>query len=161
MKAVKELESMGIDVYMVTGDNEKTAIAVSKRVGIKNYKAEASPEEKAGFIKNLQQQGQKVAMVGDGINDSYALAQSDISIAMGKGTDIAMDVASITLISSDLLQIPKAIQLSRQTVKVVRQNTGIFLFFNCNGFTRNHTFINIGIAGNYNAIHRNSLSGFY
>lgn len=121
-EAVRQLKSMGIEVYMMTGDNEKTATAVSNKVGIENFKAETSPDEKAAFIKELQQQGKKVAMVGDGINDSYALAQSDVSIAMGKGTDIAMDVAKITLISSDLNHIPKAIKLSKQTVKVIRQN---------------------------------------
>ena len=121
-EAVRQLKSMGIEVYMMTGDNEKTATAVSNKVGIENFKAETSPDEKAAFIKELQQQGKKVAMVGDGINDSYALAQSDVSIAMGKGTDIAMDVAKITSISSDLNHIPKAIKLSKQTVKVIRQN---------------------------------------
>lgn len=121
-EAVQQLKNMGIEVYMMTGDNEKTAIAVSNKVGIENFKAETSPDEKAAFIKELQQQGKKIAMVGDGINDSQALAQSDVSIAMGKGTGIAMDVAKITLISSDLNHIPKAIQLSKQTVKVIRQN---------------------------------------
>jgi Cu2+-exporting ATPase len=121
-EAVKQLQNMGIEVYMMTGDNQKTAAAVSNKVGIKNFKAEVTTDEKAAFIKELQQYGKKVAMVGDGINDSYALAQSDVSIAMGKGTDIAMDVAKITLISSDLIHIPKAIQLSKKTVKVIRQN---------------------------------------
>lgn len=121
-EAIKQLQQMGIEVYMVTGDNEKTAAAVSKRMNIENYLAETMPSEKADFVKKLQQRGKKVAMVGDGINDSTALAQSDVSIAMGKGTDIAMDVAKITLISSDLMHIPQAIQLSRQTVKVIKQN---------------------------------------
>ena len=121
-EAIMQLQEMGIEVYMVTGDNEKTAAAVSKKVGIKNFKAETLPDEKAAFVKELQQQGKKVAMVGDGINDSHALAQSDVSIAMGKGTDIAMDVAKMTLISSDLNHIPKAIQLSKQTVKMIKQN---------------------------------------
>lgn len=121
-EAIQQLQQMGIEVYMVTGDNEKTAQAVSKKVGIKNFKAEVSPHGKAGFVKELQKDGRKVAMVGDGINDSQALAQSDVSIAMGKGTDIAMDVAKMTLISSDLNHIPKAIQLSKKTAKVIRQN---------------------------------------
>ena len=121
-EAIQQLQEMGIEVYMVTGDNKKTAAAVSKQAGIKNFKAETLPAEKAAFVKELQQQGKKVAMVGDGINDSQALAQSDVSIAMGKGTDIAMDVAKMTLISSDLNHIPKAIQLSKQTVKVIKQN---------------------------------------
>ena len=120
--AVKQLHDLGIEVYMLTGDNERTAKAVSEKVGIKNYKAETLPNDKAEFIKELQQQGKKVAMVGDGINDSHALAQADVSIAMGKGTDIAMDVAKMTLISSDLQHIPKAINLSRKTVNVIKQN---------------------------------------
>ena len=121
-EAVRQLQNMGIEVYMMTGDNQKTAAVVSNKVGIKNFKAEVTTDEKSSFIKELQQQGKKVAMVGDGINDSHALAQSDVSIAMGKGTDIAMDVAKITLISSDLNHIPKAIQLSKKTVKVIKQN---------------------------------------
>jgi len=121
-EAVLQLQQMGIEVYMVTGDNEKTAAAVSRSVGIKNFKAEVMPDAKADFVKELQRQGKKVAMVGDGINDSQALALSDVSIAMGKGTDIAMDVAKMTLISSDLNHITKAIQLSKQTVKVIHQN---------------------------------------
>jgi Cu2+-exporting ATPase len=121
-EAIAELQQLGIEVYMLTGDNEKTAEAVSKAIGIKNFKAGILPTEKADFVKELQKSGKKVAMVGDGINDSQALALSDVSIAMGKGTDIAMDVAKMTLISSDLLHIPKAIQLSKQTVKVIRQN---------------------------------------
>jgi len=121
-EAIQKLQEMGIEVYMVTGDNEKTAAAVSKNVGIKNFKAEAMPATKADFVKELQSRGLKVAMVGDGINDSHALALADVSIAMGKGTDIAMDVAKMTLISSDLNHIPKAIQLSKQTVKVIHQN---------------------------------------
>ncbi len=121
-EAILQLQEMGIEVYMITGDNKKTATAVAKNVGIKNFMAEVLPDAKAGFVKELQQQGKKVAMVGDGINDSQALALADVSIAMGKGTDIAMDVAKMTLISSDLNHIPKAIQLSKQTVKVIHQN---------------------------------------
>ena len=121
-QAVQKLQQMGIEVYMVTGDNEKTAAAVSKKVGIKNFKAQVLPNEKADFVKDLQSRGLKVAMVGDGINDSQALALADVSIAMGKGTDIAMDVAKMTLISSDLNHIPEAIKLSKKTVKVVHQN---------------------------------------
>ena len=120
--AVKQLHDLGIEVYMLTGDNERTAKAVSEKVGIKNYRAETLPNDKAEFIKELQQQGKVVAMVGDGINDSHALAQADVSIAMGKGTDIAMDVAKMTLISSDLQHIPKAINLSRKTVNIIKQN---------------------------------------
>ncbi|MBO9154949.1 heavy metal translocating P-type ATPase [Chitinophaga sp. GCM10012297] len=120
--AVKRLQEMGIEVYMLTGDNPQTATAVAKETGIRQVKAGLLPADKADFIKELQERGKTVAMVGDGINDSHALAQADVSIAMGKGTDIAMDVAMMTLISSDLQQIPKAIRLSRKTVRLIRQN---------------------------------------
>ena len=121
-KAVRKLQNEGIEVYMLTGDNEKTAEAISEQVGIKNFKAKVLPEHKTDFVKQLQRQGKTVAMAGDGINDSSALAQADVSIAMGKGSDIAMDVAKMTIISSDLLKIPKAIKLSRYTVNTIRQN---------------------------------------
>lgn len=121
-KAIEELKKSGIEVYMLTGDNEMTAKAVSEKVGIKHYKAEVLPEQKAAFVKQLQQQGKVVAMVGDGINDSTALAQADVSIAMGKGSDIAMDVAKMTIISSDLTKIPEAIHLSKSTVRTIKQN---------------------------------------
>lgn len=121
-KAVEALKKMGIDVYMFTGDNQQTAAAVAAQVGIKNFRAEALPADKAAFVKELQSQGKIVAMVGDGINDSQALAQADISIAMGKGSDIAIDTAGMSLISSDLQQIPKALALSRSTVLAIRQN---------------------------------------
>ena len=120
--AIQSLQQSGIEVFMLTGDNAHTAAAVAKKVGINIYKAEVLPSQKAEFIKELQQQGKVVAMVGDGINDSQALAQADVSIAMGKGTDIAMDVAKITLITSDLNAIPKALKLSAKTVQAIRQN---------------------------------------
>lgn len=120
--AIARLQQMGIEVHMLTGDNAATAASVAEKTGIRSYRAELMPEDKAAFVKDLQQQGRIVAMVGDGINDSHALAQADVSIAMGKGTDIAMDVARMTLISSDLQHIPKAILLSRQTVRLIRQN---------------------------------------
>lgn len=121
-KAIEELQKSGIEVYMLTGDNEMTAKAVSEKVGIKHYKAEILPEHKAAFVQQLQEQGKVVAMVGDGINDSTALAQADVSIAMGKGSDIAMDVAKMTIISSDLTKISEAIQLSKSTVSTIKQN---------------------------------------
>lgn len=121
-QAVATLQSRGIDVYMLTGDTDQTAAAVARQVGISQYKAEVMPGDKADFVKALQASGKVVAMVGDGINDSQALAQADVSIAMGKGSDIAMDVARITLITSDLTSIPSVLKLSRQTVRVVRQN---------------------------------------
>lgn len=120
--AVQELQSMGIDVYMLTGDNEATARAVAKQTGIKNYRAEILPQDKAAFVRELQKQGNIVAMVGDGINDSTALATANVSIAMGKGSDIAMDIAKMTIISSDLTKIPQAIRLSKQTVATIKQN---------------------------------------
>lgn len=122
IEAVRELQQAGIEVYMLTGDNRATAKAIAQQAGIKHYKAEVLPADKADFVKKLQQQGKVVAMVGDGINDSNALAQADVSIAMGKGSDIAMDVAKMTIISSDLSKIPKAIKLSRYTVSFIRQN---------------------------------------
>ncbi|GAB3016998.1 heavy metal translocating P-type ATPase [Spirosoma pulveris] len=121
-QAIDRLASQGIAVYMLTGDNAQTAAAVAKQVGISQYKAEVMPSDKAAFVRELQASGKIVAMVGDGINDSEALAQADVSIAMGKGSDIAMDVARMTLITSDLTSVPRALQLSKQTVRVVRQN---------------------------------------
>ena len=120
--AIEQLKNSGIEVYMLTGDNEQTAKSVSSQVGINHFKANVLPAQKSEFIKELQKQGKIVAMVGDGINDSNALAQADVSIAMGKGSDIAMDVAKMTLISSDLTKIYQAIQLSKQTVATIRQN---------------------------------------
>lgn len=122
VEAIKEMQDMGIDLYMLTGDNEATAKAIASQTGIKHYKAEVLPQHKADFVKELQAQGKVVAMVGDGINDSTALATADVSIAMGKGSDIAMDVAKMTIISSDLTKIPQAIRLSKQTVATIKQN---------------------------------------
>ena len=121
-KAIEALRNMDIEVYMLTGDNQQTAEAVAGEVGINHFKAEVLPSDKAEFVKELQSAGKVVAMVGDGINDSHALAQADVSIAMGKGSDIAMDVAKMTLITSDLLAIPKALKLSKRTVQTIRQN---------------------------------------
>lgn len=122
VQAIKEMQNKGIELYMLTGDNEATARSIAEQTGIKHYKAEVMPQDKANFVKELQQQGKIVAMVGDGINDSTALATADVSIAMGKGSDIAMDVAKMTIISSDLTKIPHAIKLSRQTVATIKQN---------------------------------------
>ena len=121
-EAVKTLQDNGIEVYMLTGDNYDTTSAIATQVGIKHFKAEVLPAGKAAFIKELQQSGKIVAMVGDGINDSNALAQADVSIAMGKGSDIAMDVAKMTIISSDLNKISQAIKLSKRTVATIKQN---------------------------------------
>jgi Cu2+-exporting ATPase len=120
--AVQSLRNKRIDVYMLTGDNYETARAVADQLNLTAFKAEMLPSHKAGFVKELQQQGKIVAMVGDGINDSQALAEADVSIAMGKGSDIAMDVANITLITSNLQSIPKALNLSAKTVMGIQQN---------------------------------------
>ncbi|MCL4283236.1 MAG: heavy metal translocating P-type ATPase [Flavobacteriales bacterium] len=121
-EAIAKLKANGIKVYMQTGDARRTAQAVAKAVGIDDFRSEVLPKDKAAFVTGLQQMGHVVAMVGDGINDSEALAKADVSIAMGKGSDIAMDVARMTLISTDLNTIPRAITLSRKTVRLIRQN---------------------------------------
>ncbi len=121
-EAVKKLGEMGINVYLVTGDNGKTAEAVAKRTGISHFKAGMLPSGKEDFIKDLQSSGRVVAMAGDGINDSQALARADVSIAMGRGSDIAIDAAGMTIIGNDLSVIPSAIRLSRNTVRTIRQN---------------------------------------
>lgn len=120
--AIASLKKEGIEVYMLTGDNSQTAKAVADQVGLTDFKAEVLPSDKSEFIKKLQAEGKIVAMVGDGINDSEALAQADVSIAMGHGSDIAMDVAKMTIISSDLQVIPKAFNLSKLTVNGIHQN---------------------------------------
>ncbi len=121
-QAIAQLKEQGIKVFMQTGDARRTAQAVAREVGIEEYRSEVLPKEKAAFVAGLQQQGHVVAMVGDGINDSEALAKADVSIAMGKGSDIAMDVAQMTLMTTDLNALPRAIRLSRRTVSVIRQN---------------------------------------
>mgnify|MGYP003647282828 CR=1 FL=1 len=120
--AIQKLKEKGIDVYMLTGDNQHTTAAVAKQVGLTDFRAEVMPSDKSDFVKELQAKGKIVAMVGDGINDSEALAQADVSIAMGHGSDIAMDVAKMTIISSDLEVIPKALNLSHQTVRGIKEN---------------------------------------
>ncbi len=122
IQAVSELQAAGIEVYMLTGDAEKAAQAMAAQTGITHYKGGVLPQQKADFIKELQAQGKTVAMVGDGINDSTALAQADVSIAMGKGSAIAMEVANMTLMTSDLHKIPQAIRLSKATVATIHQN---------------------------------------
>jgi Cu2+-exporting ATPase len=120
--AIQQLQKQGIEIFMLTGDNAVVAEAVAKEVGIVHFQAGMLPQDKGKFIKDLQDKGKIVAMIGDGINDAHALAQADVSIAMGKGADIALEVAKMTLISSDLQQVPKALQLSKQTVKTIYQN---------------------------------------
>lgn len=153
--AIKEMQEMGIDLYMLTGDNEATAKAIAEQTVIRHYKAEVLPQHKADFVKELQQNGKVVAMVGDGINDSTALATADVSIAMGKGSDIAMDVAKMTIISSDLTKIPQAIRLSKQTVATIKQNLFWAFIYNLIGipiaagilYTINGFLLNPMIAG--------------
>ncbi len=128
--AIKQLKALGIETYMLTGDNAQTAAVVASEVGINHYVAHTLPADKANFVKQLQAEGKKVAMVGDGINDSAALAVADLSIAMGRGSDIAIDTAMLTLLTSDLLRLPQAIRLSARTVRTIRQNLFWAFFYN-------------------------------
>ncbi len=121
-QAIQDLQQQGIEVCMLTGDNAQTAALVARQTGIAHYKADMMPAGKADFIRELQRQGKTVAMAGDGINDAEALAQANVSIAMGNGSDIAVDVAKMTLVSSDLRQIARAFRLSKLTVATIRQN---------------------------------------
>lgn len=121
-EAMEELQNRGIDVYMMSGDKDEAAEYWAKKAGIKHWRSRVLPQDKEDMVRKLQAEGRHVAMIGDGINDSQALAAADVSIAMGKGTDIAMDIAQATLMGTDLRRIPEVINLSRQTVGMIRQN---------------------------------------
>jgi Cu+-exporting ATPase len=129
-EAVKKLKKAGLEIWMITGDNERTAQAIGKQVGIENIMAQVLPQNKAAKVKELQKQGKKVAMVGDGINDAPALAQSDLGIAMAEGTDVAMESAGVTLMRGDLNLIAELFNLSRRTLRIVKQNLFWAFFYN-------------------------------
>ena len=121
-EAMQELQNAGIEVHMMSGDKEEAARYWAEKAGIKHYRSKVLPQDKENLVRELQQRGKTVAMVGDGINDTQALALADVSIAIGRGTDVAMDVAQVTLMGDDLRSVPKAIQLSRRTVKMITEN---------------------------------------
>ncbi|MEK7208897.1 MAG: heavy metal translocating P-type ATPase [Patescibacteria group bacterium] len=128
--AVKELKTAGLEIWLITGDNERTARAIGRQVGIENILAQVLPQNKAAQVETLQKQEKKVAMIGDGINDAPALAQADLGIAMGEGTDVAMESAGVTFLRGDLKLIAELFKLSRQTLRIVKQNLFWAFFYN-------------------------------
>jgi Cu2+-exporting ATPase len=165
--AVSELTAMGVEVVMLTGDHARTAAAIAQKTGIRRFYAGLMPGDKAALVEQLRKEGKISAMVGDGINDAQALALADISIAMGKGSDIAMDIAKITLMSGDIRQIPRAIRLSKSTVATIRQNLFWAFIYNLIGiplaagvlFPINGFLINPMIAGAAMALSSVSVVG--
>lgn len=154
LEAVSKLQKMGLEVYMLTGDNKKTALAIAAQLGIKNVLAEVLPEDKVNEVKKLQALGKKVAMVGDGINDAPVLAQADLGIAMGSGTDVAMEAGGMIIIKNDLNKIVTAFSLSRETLGKIKQNMFFALFYNVIGIP-----IAARLFSNYGIVLKPELAG--